>query len=147
MLSHGCKHRPLLLIRNGGKRRPTVPRWTDCMSASYAPAARQPVRATGGTEIDSWGPQRSCMPGGGSSTLVMKPLVIGWTSLMIRSNCSDAVLFLTAQMCALKVRTLVKLSTRSGGCFWLEGGDAARGTWLNFLPRVCVVSRNDFGLS
>jgi hypothetical protein len=42
------------------------------------------------------------MPGGGSSTLVMKPLVIGWTSSMIRSNCSDAVLFLTAQMCALK---------------------------------------------
>jgi hypothetical protein len=33
------------------------------------------------------------MPGGGSSTLVMKPLVIASTSLMIHSNCSDAVLY------------------------------------------------------
>src|SRR3954447_26550723 len=103
MLSHGYKHHLRPQIRNGGKRQWTAPRWTDCMSASYAPAARQPVRATGGTEIDSWGPQRSCMPGGGSSTLVMKPLVIASTSSMIRSNCSDAVLFLTAQMYALKV--------------------------------------------
>ena len=58
--------------------------------ASCAPAARPPVRATGGTRSATWARRRCWRPIAGSSTAATRPPASGWMRWRTRSGCIAA---------------------------------------------------------
>ena len=90
--SPGCRplRRPRR-IASGCSPRRTSSGSTGRPPASSAPAARPPVRATGGTRIGTWVRRRCWRPIAGSSTVVTRPRGSGSMRWRTRSGCIAAI--------------------------------------------------------
>ena len=78
-------------IASGCSPRRTRSGSTGRRPASSAPAARPPVRATGGTRIATWVRRRCWRPIAGSSTVVTRPRASGSMRSRTRSGCTAAI--------------------------------------------------------